>query len=176
MAELSSLELPILEALSDDPSLSQRGLAKRANLSVGRVNYVLRRLMEKGLVKLNNAASSEHKFGYLYLLTPKGVEAKAKLTMAFLHRAALEYQALVEKVDAVLEPALREGVTSSSAGSVAVAVSGAGPLSEVVRQRLLERSDILVVDDASRADLVVVTVADAIVDAGAASQRVLRLA
>lgn len=155
MAELAALELPILEALAEDPALSQRALARRANLSLGRVNFVLRRLIEKGQVKLHNAAESEHKFNYLYLLTPEGLEAKAKLTVAFLHRSAAQYQAMVTRVDAVLEPALAGACAQTT--PVAVAIAGQGPLAEVVRHRLHARDNVTLTPDAAAAHLVVVT-------------------
>lgn len=121
-------DLPVLEALADEPSLSQRELARRAGLSLSKAHFVLRRLVEKGLVKVQNAAQSEHKLGYLYLLTPKGIEAKAKLTYAFLQRSAEQYQRMVERVEAALGPALE----AQDGGSMRVAIVGGGALAEVV--------------------------------------------
>lgn len=149
-------DLPVLEALAAEPSLSQRELARRAGLSLSKAHFVLRRLVEKGLVKVQNAAQSEHKLGYLYLLTPKGIEAKAKLTYAFLQRSAEQYQRMVERVEAALEPAF----VAHGAGPVRVAVVGDGALAEVVADLVRARPEAVVVDETACADIVVLTTVD----------------
>ncbi len=136
----ASAELPVLEALAEEPSLSQRELARRAGLSLTRAHFVLKRLVEKGLVKVQNVAHSEHKLGYLYLLTPQGIEAKAKLTYAFLQHTAQQYQRMSSRVEGALLPALRD----HGQGRVRVAVLGGGPLSEVVAHLVALRSDAVV--------------------------------
>lgn len=145
-------DLPVLEALADEPSLSQRELARRAGLSLSKAHFVLRRLVEKGLVKVQNAAQSEHKLGYLYLLTPKGIEAKAKLTYAFLQRSAEQYQRMVERVEAALGPALQAGTN----GPVRVAIVGGGALAEVVADLVGTRENALLTALAE-ADVAVLT-------------------
>lgn len=138
-ASTPELDLPVLEALAADPSLSQRELAQRAGLSLTRAHFVLKRLVEKGLVKVQNAAQSEHKLGYLYLLTPQGMEEKANLTYAFLQRTAAQYQEMVGRVEATLDARLQP---DREDGSVTVAIVGEGPLAQVVRDIVTMRSGV----------------------------------
>jgi EPS-associated MarR family transcriptional regulator len=149
---LSDPELPVLEALAAEPSLSQRELAQRAGLSLTRAHFVLKRLMQRGLVKVLNATQSEHKLGYLYLLTPQGLEEKASLTYAFLQRTAAEYQQMVLRVDAALEESLAQAVSDTP---LAVTVLGEGPLGQVVRDLIAVRSDVRLVDDLSEAAIAI---------------------
>lgn len=88
----------ILEA---NPDLTQRELAERLGVSVGGLNYCLRALIEKRWVKVQNFANSKNKFGYVYVLTPKGLSHKAALTRSFLSRKMDEYEALKTEIDAV---------------------------------------------------------------------------
>jgi EPS-associated MarR family transcriptional regulator len=84
----------ILKLLAADPHASQRRIADELGISLGRVNFCLQALIEKGLVKVNNFRSSTNKRAYLYLLTPKGIEEKAVVTARFLRRKLDEYEAL----------------------------------------------------------------------------------
>jgi EPS-associated MarR family transcriptional regulator len=84
----------ILRLLHEDPSLSQRHLGERVGVSLGAVNYCLKALIERGLVKTGNFSASQNKLGYSYLLTPSGVAEKARLTSRFLARKKAEYDAL----------------------------------------------------------------------------------
>ncbi len=79
--------------------MSQRDLAKSVGVSVGRMNYVLGALVDKGLVKLGNFTAAKDKRRYAYVLTPKGIARKAALTRAFLIRKMEEYEALKEEID-----------------------------------------------------------------------------
>ena len=111
-------QLFVLKALVDDPKLTQRELAIKADLSLGRTNYVLKALVEKGCVKLENFARSGNKLGYLYLLTPKGVEEKIALARSFLARKHAEFDALQSQIEA-LEAELNEACADfEGAGSV----------------------------------------------------------
>jgi EPS-associated MarR family transcriptional regulator len=94
-----ALSVAILRRLADSPDASQRDLAKAVGVSLGRLNYALRALMDKGWVKAGNFSRSRHKLGYAYLLTPRGIEAKALLTRAFLARKMREYDELREEID-----------------------------------------------------------------------------
>ena len=91
-------QLSVLKALVDEPNLTQRELAIKADLSLGRTNYVLKALVEKGCIKLENCTRSGNKLGYLYLLTPKGVEEKVALTRSFLARQHAEFDALQAEI------------------------------------------------------------------------------
>ena len=84
----------IMRILHDSPDLSQRDLAERLGMSLGGLNYCLKALMEKGLVKLENFQNSQHKFKYVYVLTPAGVAQKMAMTGHFLKRKMEEYDAL----------------------------------------------------------------------------------
>lgn len=89
----------ILRLLDENPDLSQRDLARKAGVSVGAVNYLLRALVEKGLVKIGNFTASDDKRRYAYVLTPQGITAKAALTRRFLRRKIAEYEALKAEIE-----------------------------------------------------------------------------
>jgi len=84
----------VLRLLDESPSRSQREVAHELGMSLGKANYVLRALLGKGFVKVQNFRNSQNKRGYAYLLTPEGVAAKGELTRAFLERKIREYDAL----------------------------------------------------------------------------------
>lgn len=92
------LHLRALRLLQDDPSLSQRALARALGISLGRTNYCLRALIDQGWVKVQNFRSNQNKLAYLYLLTPQGIEAKARITARFLRRKEAEYTALAAEI------------------------------------------------------------------------------
>lgn len=93
------LSITILRQLADTPDVNQRELAQHAGVSLGRLNYALRALVDKGWVKVGNFSRSPHKLGYAYLLTPGGIDAKARLTKAFLARKMSEYDALRDQIE-----------------------------------------------------------------------------
>jgi EPS-associated MarR family transcriptional regulator len=88
----------VLRMLQDNPDLTQRELAEKLGISVGGLNYCLKALMEKGLVKMKNFANSKNKFGYVYVLTPAGISEKAAITHRFLRRKMDEYVALKAEI------------------------------------------------------------------------------
>jgi len=94
-------QVRILRLLQDNPEMSQRELAKAVGVSTGGIHYVLNGLLDKGLIKLGNFTAAEDKRRYAYVLTPKGVAAKAQLTRAFLARKMAEYEALKAEIEAV---------------------------------------------------------------------------
>ena len=89
----------LLEALKDNPFATQRELALGLGMSVGKVNYCLRALIEKGWVKAGNFKRSDNKLGYLYLLTPKGIENKSSLTKAYLKYKLAEYEVIKQEIE-----------------------------------------------------------------------------
>ncbi|MDU8946165.1 MarR family EPS-associated transcriptional regulator [Ovoidimarina sediminis] len=93
----------VLRLLEDQPDLSQRQIAEELGISLGSVNYCLKGLVDRGLVKIRNFRSSRNKMGYAYLLTPRGVAEKSALTGAFLARRMREYEALKAEIAAVEE-------------------------------------------------------------------------
>ena len=91
----------VMRLLQENPDLTQRELAERLGVSVGGINYCLKALMEKGLVKMKNFAHSRNKFGYAYVLTPSVVAEKAAITHRFLQRKMEEYDALRAEIEAL---------------------------------------------------------------------------
>jgi EPS-associated MarR family transcriptional regulator len=91
----------VMRILQENPDLTQRELAEKLGISLGGLNYCLKALMEKGLVKMKNFANSKNKFGYVYVLTPKGMAEKASITHRFLQRKMDEYEALKAEIEAL---------------------------------------------------------------------------
>jgi EPS-associated MarR family transcriptional regulator len=91
--------LKVMRLLQENPDLTQRELAKQLGVSVGSVNYCLKALMEKGLVKMKNFIHSKNKFGYVYVLTPTGIAERAELTSKFLARKVAEYETLKHEIE-----------------------------------------------------------------------------
>jgi EPS-associated MarR family transcriptional regulator len=91
----------VMRLLEENPDLTQRELAERLGISVGGLNYCLKALMLKGLVKMKNFAYSKNKFGYVYMLTPSGMAEKAEITHRFLRRKIEEYESLKAEIDAL---------------------------------------------------------------------------
>src|ERR1019366_777725 len=106
--------LRVLRLLHASPSRTQREMAHELGMSLGKANYLLRALLGKGFVKIQNFRNSSNKRGYAYLLTPEGVAAKAELTRHFLTRKIEEYDALrleIERLRGESEAVAREGRT-----------------------------------------------------------------
>ena len=95
----SDIEYIILKILKDNPKITQRQLSKELGLSLGRTNYVIHALIDKGWVKLSNFKRSDNKIGYLYQLTPKGVTDKSVLAKNFLRRKSEEYNRLKKEIE-----------------------------------------------------------------------------
>src|SRR6185369_6897882 len=93
------LDYELLDQLTKEPAASQRRLASRMGVSVGKVNYCIRALVDKGWVKANNFRRSDNKLAYAYLLTPSGIEAKARLTRSFLKRKLIEFEQLQSEIE-----------------------------------------------------------------------------
>jgi len=91
--------LNVLRLLAAESSRSQREIARELGMSLGKANYVLQALLAKGFVKARNFRNSSNKRAYAYLLTPKGVAAKADLTRRFLARKIEEYDALKLEIE-----------------------------------------------------------------------------
>ena len=89
----------LMRILEATPDISQREMAKVLGVSFGCINYCLNALIDKGLVKIQNFNQNQNKFGYVYLLTPKGIAEKASLTSSFLKRKMDEYEALKVEIE-----------------------------------------------------------------------------
>ena len=95
------LDLELLRQLNVQPEASQRKLAQGLGVSVGKLNYCLRALVDRGWVKANNFRRSDNKWAYAYLLTPRGMSAKLRLTSQFLQRKEREFEALQSQIEAL---------------------------------------------------------------------------
>lgn len=93
-----SIRYQILKLLDANPAISQRELARELGISLGKTNYCIRAVMEKGWVKARNFKNSNRKSAYLYQLTPSGITAKARITSRFLDRKMREYERLQQEI------------------------------------------------------------------------------
>ena len=91
----------VMRILQQNPDFTQRELAEKLGISVGGLNYCLKGLIQKGLIKMKNFANSKNKFGYVYVLTPNGMAEKAAITHRFLQRKMDEYEALQTEINAL---------------------------------------------------------------------------
>lgn len=103
----------VLKLLAENPHLSQRELARELGISLGKVNYCIQALIEKGMVKAGNFKNSQNKQAYAYLLTPQGIEDKAKVTARFLNRKLVEYEALQAEIEHLRREVLSSSATNS---------------------------------------------------------------
>ena len=88
----------LLRLLESSPQLTQRELAREMGVSLGKVNYCVNALIEKSWIKARNFRNSNHKLAYAYLLTPRGIEQKAAITVHFLRRKMAEYESLKKEI------------------------------------------------------------------------------
>ena len=95
----SDNEYKILKIFQDNPNATQRQVAKELNLSLGKTNYIIRALVDKGWIKLSNFRRSDNKLGYIYLLTKQGIAEKSVLTQIFLRKKSEEYNRLKKEIE-----------------------------------------------------------------------------
>ncbi len=88
----------ILRKIQGKPNLSQRKLAEELGFSLGKLNYCLKALKDKGLIKIENFKKNPEKLNYIYILTPKGIAHKTKLTINFMQRMMKEYDQLKKEL------------------------------------------------------------------------------
>jgi EPS-associated MarR family transcriptional regulator len=88
------IDLDILRYLSKSPNASQREIANRMGLSLGKINFIIKALIKKGFIKIENFSKNQSKINYIYLLTPKGISTKLSLTIKFMKRKLREYDEL----------------------------------------------------------------------------------
>jgi len=89
----------ILKLVETNPEISQRELAEQLGISLGKANFCLKALIEVGMLKASNFKNSKNKLGYMYLLTPKGIEEKAKVTVRFLKKKLTEFEILQNEIN-----------------------------------------------------------------------------
>ena len=89
----------VLRKIQKNPNSSQRKLAEELGFSLGKLNYCLKELKKKGLIKIKNFEKNPNKINYIYLLTPRGISEKARLTMNFMRRKMREYEELKKEIE-----------------------------------------------------------------------------
>ena len=99
MSKNNQDQFNVLRKINNKPKSTHRELAKELGFSLGKLNYCLNALKEKGLVKINNFQKNPNKIEYLYKLTPQGIKIKTKLTLAFMKRKMREYDELKKEID-----------------------------------------------------------------------------
>lgn len=93
------IHLKVLRKLEENPDITQRQLAQQLGVSLGKVNYCLKALIGKGFVKARNFKNSDNKRAYLYVLTPRGLEEKSRISVAYLKRKLSEFEQLEIEIE-----------------------------------------------------------------------------
>ncbi|RMH18738.1 MAG: MarR family EPS-associated transcriptional regulator [Gammaproteobacteria bacterium] len=101
--EQTEAQYRILKLIEENPEMTQRQLAEAMGVSLGKLNYILRALIKKGLVKGRNFRNRKDKTYYAYLLTPKGIEEKARATLRFFRQVEAEYTVLKQEVESIVQ-------------------------------------------------------------------------
>lgn len=104
--------LRILREIKKSPEMTQRELSSRLGISLGKVNFLLKAMIERGLVKVENFKTSTNKKAYLYFLTPSGIEEKARTTYFFLKRKMQEYEQLENEIRQLTEESRESGTST----------------------------------------------------------------
>src|SRR3989338_7426359 len=94
----SEKTLHILKEIERDPQITQRALAQKLEISLGKINFLIRALIDKGIIEIKNFKNSKHKLAYMYLLTPHGIKIKFELTHKFFVWKTQEYERLKEEI------------------------------------------------------------------------------
>ena len=99
--ETENIHFRVLRLLEANPAMNQRDLADALGVSLGKTNYCLKALLDKGMLKMQNFQNSKKKLAYAYLLTPRGISEKAALTGRFLQRKMDEYAVLKSEIESL---------------------------------------------------------------------------
>jgi len=100
----------LLNLLVDEPQLRQLDIAKKMGISVGKVNFCISELAKKGLIKVKRFKSAKNKLPYSYMLTPRGLEEKGRITVKFLKRKLSEYEEIKHQITALTEEVEKNGL------------------------------------------------------------------
>jgi len=100
----------LLNLLTDEPQLRQLDMARKIGVSVGKVNYCLSELAKKGLIKVKRFKSAKNKLPYSYMLTPRGIEEKGRITVRFLKRKLTEYEEIKRQIVALTKEVEKNGL------------------------------------------------------------------
>lgn len=120
-SEVSHFQL--LKLIERSPGLSQRDLARELGVSLGKTHYLLRALVEKGLVKANNFRRNDNKLAYAYLLTSVGASEKIRLARDYLRRKEAEYQAILAEIEALRSEIIEQEGVQGATGVASSVVS-----------------------------------------------------
>jgi EPS-associated MarR family transcriptional regulator len=93
------IHLKVLRELEENPDITQRELARQLGVSLGKANYCLKALIDKGFIKARNFKNSDNKRAYLYVLTPRGIEEKSRISVSFLRRKMDEFESLRREIE-----------------------------------------------------------------------------
>ena len=107
----NEMVLRILRELKKSPELTQRGLSSRLGISLGKVNFLINAMIRRDFVKIESFKTSSNKNAYLYYLTPRGIEEKARTTCFFLKRKMKEYELLEEEIKQLQEEVQEIGLS-----------------------------------------------------------------
>lgn len=99
MIDRDEIDYYLFKTLQEHPQISQRDIAVTLGISLGKVNYCLRALIERGWIKVGNFHKSSNKSAYVYYLTPKGIEAKARVAARFLRQKLIEFDTLKVEIE-----------------------------------------------------------------------------
>lgn len=97
----NEVSLEVLRTLHNNPKFSQRDLASTMGVSLGKINYIVKEMSKRGLIKINNFSKSKNKLNYIYLLTPEGIKKKISLTKRFMDIKLKEYDELKKEIDLI---------------------------------------------------------------------------
>jgi len=137
--------LSILDVLENEQQTSQRAIAAATGINLAKVNFCLKKLIEKGHVKLRNVSRNPNKLKYLYIVTPSGLREKSRLTVAFLKRTAETYNRAEAKILDNLRAMHEQGVSR-------VALVGNGDVAEILVRLLEDQATLSLVGVYSRED------------------------
>ena len=95
--EQEEIVVKLLKAIQENPELPQRELARKLGVSIGKTNYVIKALINKGIIKTQRFLNSKNKWAYRYILTPEGIKEKTRITKEFVKRKIKEYKKLLDE-------------------------------------------------------------------------------
>jgi len=97
LLEQEEIVVKLLKAIQENPELPQRELARKLGVSIGKTNYVIKALINKGIIKTQRFLNSKNKWAYRYILTPEGIKEKTRITKEFVKRKIKEYKKLLDE-------------------------------------------------------------------------------
>jgi EPS-associated MarR family transcriptional regulator len=108
----------LLNLLVDEPQLRQLDIARKVGISVGKVNYCIAELAKKGLIKVKRFKSAKNKLPYSYMLTPRGIEEKGRITVRFLKRKLSEYEEIKHQIAVLTEEVEKNGLRNMAESEI----------------------------------------------------------